>query len=1202
MNTRFTLFLCALLATLVTQASNLPVNFAETRLATGLDPTSIEFAPDGRLFVTEKAGRLRIIKNGALLAKPFLTLTGVDNNNERGLQKVVFDPAFASNHYFYIYYTVLGSPSHNRVSRFTASGDTALPGSEQVLIDLPSLNAGVHNGGCLLFSGGKLFITVGENGNGSNAQSFTTTLGKILRINTDGSIPTDNPYYTTTTGQNRAIYALGFRNPFKITSQNGTGKIYVNDVGNSTWEEINQLFAGKNYGWPGIEGKITTQTPPANYQDPVFAYNHSGACSITGGAFYNPTTGNFPASYAGKYFYEDYCGNYIKTLDTNGATATFATGLDRPIDVKIGPDGALYYLSRGGLGGGSVQDNTSSNEGEVWRVTYTGSDVPTISADPISQSVSEGGSVTLTVGASGTGLSYRWQRNGANLSNSGSYAGVTTDHLTISPALLSDSGAAFRAVITNANGSATSNAAILSVTKNKRPTAHISSPANGTLYKAGTTIAFTGTGTDPEDGASLPAADFSWTVVFHHLMHTHPGPLPTLAADGKSGTFDIPNSGETSSQVFYRLFLKVTDSKGAFTLDSVDLDPQVVTLTFISTPANVAFNLDGQPHTTTYSQTLVSGIVVGLTAPATQEKNGDTYTFVSWNPAVTGGQITVPDANTSYTVSYTRASDFAWRWLRRASSAGVDRFNRVRVAPDGNLYAAGAFSGTASFDGKTSSPTTLSYTSAGGTDGMLARYSKAGDLAWVARFASTGDDEVLGLATDKFGYAYVSGFFTGTMSILTTTVGSTQLVSAGGKDAFVAKIHPDGHVVYAFRFGAASDDQAAGVDVAPDLRFYVAGSFVGNTTVTGVSGTAVNFVSRGNSDAFLAKFSDIGTMYWTIQAGGAGNDFGYGAAADITGGGYLMGSYEQTAYFTSTQANNPPISKTAVGGSDGFVLGVSVTGRLKWVSSMGGTTNENVRDVAADPRGTGLVAVGGFSQTASFGSTSLTSLGFYDAFATRLDTNGAFVWATRAGGTGQDQAWGVRLDKGGNALVAASFSGSARGFGGTTTTLTSQGGTDALLARLVSTTGATFYQTTAGGTGDDQTRGVDTAVGGTVLAAGVYGAAAKFGTFGPYADAGLGDGWVGRYATTAAPAREGVAEAVGLASLKAYPNPARDRITIEGASSASVTILDGNGRVVVETMSDADGGVNTSGLANGVYLLQVQTGGQVGRLRFVISR
>jgi glucose/arabinose dehydrogenase len=217
------------------------------------NPTAMALAPDGRIFVCEQGGSLRVIKNGVLLATPFLTVT-VDSAGERGLLGIAFDPNFVSNQLVYIYYTATTPTPHNRISRFIAAGDVAMAGSETVLMDLNDLSAATnHNGGAIHFgSDGFLYVAVGDNANGSNAQSLSTRLGKMLRISSNGSIPTNNPFFSQTTGQNQAIWALGLRNPFTFSFQPGAGRMFINDVGENTWEEINDGIAGSNYGWPSL--------------------------------------------------------------------------------------------------------------------------------------------------------------------------------------------------------------------------------------------------------------------------------------------------------------------------------------------------------------------------------------------------------------------------------------------------------------------------------------------------------------------------------------------------------------------------------------------------------------------------------------------------------------------------------------------------------------------------------------------------------------------------------------------------------------------------------------------------------------------------------------------------------------------------------------------------------------------------------------
>jgi hypothetical protein len=207
------------------EAATLPAGFSETLVTNGLSsPTSMDFAPDGRLFVCLQGGQLRVIKNGSLLPTPFVSLT-VNSAGERGLLGVAFDPNFATNNFVYVYYTATSPAIHNRVSRFTANGDVAVAGSELVLLDLENLGATNHNGGAIHFGpDAKLYIAVGENAVPSNSQTLTNRLGKFLRINSDGSIPTDNPFFNTATGVNRSIWALGLRNPFTFAFQPGTGE------------------------------------------------------------------------------------------------------------------------------------------------------------------------------------------------------------------------------------------------------------------------------------------------------------------------------------------------------------------------------------------------------------------------------------------------------------------------------------------------------------------------------------------------------------------------------------------------------------------------------------------------------------------------------------------------------------------------------------------------------------------------------------------------------------------------------------------------------------------------------------------------------------------------------------------------------------------------------------------------------------------
>jgi glucose/arabinose dehydrogenase len=374
-------------------AATVPSGFTDSVVAGGLtNPTAMALAPDGRIFVCEQGGALRVIKNGVLLATPFLTVT-VDSSGERGLLGVAFDPNFTSNQLVYIYYTATTPTIHNRISRFIAAGDVAMAGSETTILELNDLSTATnHNGGAIHFgSDNNLYVAVGDNANGDNAQSLSTRLGKILRISSDGSIPSNNPFFNTATGDNRAIWALGLRNPFTFSFQPGSARMFINDVGQNTWEEIDDGIVGSNYGWPTCEGFCNP--PNANFRDPIYAYaNDAQTCAITGGSFYNPQSVQFPSNYIGNYFFADFCGGWIKTLNPamGNAVNDFATGIPLPVDLHVSSDGSLYYLARG--------------SGSVNRIQFAGGDniAPQVSiTNPVDHAtVARKSNVTLSANAS----------------------------------------------------------------------------------------------------------------------------------------------------------------------------------------------------------------------------------------------------------------------------------------------------------------------------------------------------------------------------------------------------------------------------------------------------------------------------------------------------------------------------------------------------------------------------------------------------------------------------------------------------------------------------------------------------------------------------------------------------------------------------------------------------------------------------------
>jgi hypothetical protein len=483
----------------------------------------------------------------------------------------------------------------------------------------------------------------------------------MLRINADGTIPADNPFFGTAGGANRAIWATGLRNPFTFAVQPGTGRIFINDVGQNTWEEVNDGVAGSNYGWPTTEGPTNNQA----FRSPLFVYQHDAGdptgCAISGGAFYNPTTQQFPAEYEGDYFFADYCSGWIWRLDMpGGAASEFAapepTGFPGFVDLKVDDAGNLYSRARN-TGNGFPQ-------GEVYQIRYTANAAPSISQHPANRTVVVGQQAQFSVTASGTApLSYQWQRDGDDID------GANQSSYTIQSATLADSGATFRVMVSNQFGDALSNAATLTVTENQPPTGTITAPAAGAQYRAGDTINFAGAGVDPDDG-TLAADAFTWRVDFHHADHVHPFMQATSGIT--DGSFTIPTQGETAANVFYRITLTVRDAFGLTNTGTRDVTPLTSNITLATDPVGLALTLDAQPLTAPQSTTSVEGMSRAIGATTPQILGGRTFVFDSWSD---GGaathSITTPAADTTFTASFREIAQVAFGAAASGGNEGV---------------------------------------------------------------------------------------------------------------------------------------------------------------------------------------------------------------------------------------------------------------------------------------------------------------------------------------------------------------------------------------------------------------------------------------------------------------------------------------------------------------------------------------------------
>ncbi|MFL5669986.1 MAG: PQQ-dependent sugar dehydrogenase [Chloroflexota bacterium] len=345
-------------------------------VASGLaSPTQITNAHDGtnRLFVVEQRGTIRVIQNGVLQPGYFLDIRSkVEDGGERGLLGLAFHPQFASNHYLYVFYTRNGGDVV--VSRFktNAARTDAVESTAHPLLLIEHSAQSNHNGGALAFSpvDHYLYVGVGDGGGSgdahNNAQRKSTLLGKVLRINVNGtghgpfdhySVPKSNPFYGSKPGL-EAIWAYGLRNPWRISFDRGTGKLFIADVGQGRYEEVDRervgIAGGRNYGWNAMEGMhcyTSSKCPLAGDTLPNAEYSHDGGnCAITGGYVYRGPT---QTALRGLYVFADWCSGRIWTIPFDGPA------VNQPETLRA--DTALNITSFG-----------ESENGELYAVTGAG--------------------------------------------------------------------------------------------------------------------------------------------------------------------------------------------------------------------------------------------------------------------------------------------------------------------------------------------------------------------------------------------------------------------------------------------------------------------------------------------------------------------------------------------------------------------------------------------------------------------------------------------------------------------------------------------------------------------------------------------------------------------------------------------------------------------------------------------------------------
>ncbi len=401
-----TLFAVTLIMPEKVFALSAPAGFQVETYVSGLTlPTSFAFAPDGRIFIAEKSGRVRVVKNGALLPTPVYIVPRVNDYSDRGLIGIALDPNFAQNGHMYLSYTYENTPGANysgpktgQIIRVTVVGDTASDSTKVVLVgkvtgdgtkpscenfatssDCIASDAQTHSMGALRFGpDGKLYASLGDGAGFDQAdsramrsQNLNSLAGKLLRINKDGTAPTDNPFYSGDPNANRSkVWAYGLRNGYRFNFRPSNGAIYLGDVGWSTWEELNIVSRGANLGWPCREGMVKVpeyNCEATNAQNPAYVYDHSvGSGAVSGGTF--PDNNAYPTEYMGSFYMADYAQNWIKKVRVDASNNVlgadnFISDAGGPVDILTGLGGNIFYLS--------------IYTGELRRIKHTGTTTPT---------------------------------------------------------------------------------------------------------------------------------------------------------------------------------------------------------------------------------------------------------------------------------------------------------------------------------------------------------------------------------------------------------------------------------------------------------------------------------------------------------------------------------------------------------------------------------------------------------------------------------------------------------------------------------------------------------------------------------------------------------------------------------------------------------------------------------------------------------
>lgn len=643
------------------QRSIIPSGFSD-ELVTRFEffPTALAIAPDGRIFVLSKTGDVWVLQNGNILGRPLLSLHVADDG-ERGLLGIALHPEFNENGIFYLYYSP-GEGSRgfsgtfvNRISMFRVSDDDpsiADPDSEVILLDIPS-RFGTHIAGCLRVGPDrKLYISVGDGAIPERAQALDVLNGKILRLNLDGSIPDDNPF-AGKPGVRPEIWAYGLRNPFRFAIDEQTGDVWIGDVGQDTWEELNVGIPGANYGWPMVEGPEPAGVTGITY--PIFAYRHRDfygnifyeGGSITAGTVYRGLT--FPPEFRANVFFSDWINGTVWRVippsekNSEAQVVEFAHRAHGILDVAVNRDGVLFYVA--GLPPPNPAETLS-----LRKIVFDPDQKPAPTAQASADRISGLLPLLTTFSSEGTA-----DPEGKSLTYSWTFGDGTTSYAA-NPQHTYTSAGLYSVLLTvrTEDGREARSLPIQIHAGNQPPVVSILAPSAAITYRAGDTLDFVGAASDPQDG-SLPATALTWRILFHHNDHAHPFLGPSAGIS--SGKFTIPTRGETSANTWFNIALTATDSGKLANTQSMNIFPRTSTTSLVTFPPGMLITLDGSRHETPFSFKGVVGVERDLDAPQRQIFDSEAYLFEAWSSGANRSHVlSTPETDVTLTARYRRAS------------------------------------------------------------------------------------------------------------------------------------------------------------------------------------------------------------------------------------------------------------------------------------------------------------------------------------------------------------------------------------------------------------------------------------------------------------------------------------------------------------------------------------------------------------------